>query len=160
MTAARHGANAIAAVLLSIAAAATSAAGSPAGRPLVVNTATGLALSGFDPVAYFADAKAEPGRGAFELGAEGVVWRFRNEGNRAAFRKHPDVYRPGFGGYDPIAIARDRAVPGHPLFWTISGERLYLFYSAGNRDRFLADPGAALDAANQAWPQVEKSAAR
>ena len=35
-----------------------------------------------------------------------AVWRFRNEGNRAAFAEHPEVYLPRFGGYDPVTIAR------------------------------------------------------
>jgi hypothetical protein len=92
------------------------------------HAATGLAISGFDPVAYFTDSKAVPGRPELELNLKGVVWRFRSEGNRAAFQLAPDAYAPRFGGYDPVAISRDRAVPGHPLFWAITGERLYLFY--------------------------------
>jgi hypothetical protein len=60
------------------------------------------------------------------LRLDGAVWRFRNEGNRAAFAEHPEVYLPRFGGYDAVAIARGVSVPGHPLFWTITGERLYL----------------------------------
>jgi hypothetical protein len=155
MTAARQCANALA-LLLTLA-----GCGGPAwASPLVVDPATGLALSGFDPVAYFAGGEAEQGRPAFELRADGAIWRFRNEGNRAAFRQHPDVYRPVFGGYDPVAIARERAVPGHPLFWAISGERLYFFYSGKNRAVFLADPAATLDAAGRNWPQVERTIAR
>ena len=73
---------------------------------LVVNAHTGLAISGFDPVAYFTDAKPKIGRPDMELRLDGAVWRFRNEGNRAAFADHPEVYTPRFGGYDPVAIAR------------------------------------------------------
>ena len=102
------------------------------GRPqttgIVVNALTGLAISGFDPVAYFVDAKPKMGRPDMELRLDGAVWRFQNEGNRAAFADHPEVYTPRFGGYDPVAIARGVSVPGHPLFWAVTGERLYLFY--------------------------------
>lgn len=127
---------------------------------LIVNAATGLAISGFDPVAYFTDGRAEPGRPEFELSLHSAVWRFRNEGNRSAFRLQPDVYRPRFGGYDPVAIARDRAVAGHPLFWAIAEGRLYLFYSDDNRDLFLADPGRVLAQAERKWPEVERTIAR
>ena len=75
-----------------------------------------------------------------------AVWRFRNEGNRAAFAEHPEVYTPRFGGYDPVAIARGASVPGHPLFWSVTGERLYLFYSAEARAAFLAEPGNIIEA--------------
>src|SRR5688572_29448696 len=92
-----------------------------AGR-VVSDSLTGLALSGFDPVAYFTDRRPQLGEGDHELSHRGVVWRFRNEGNRAAFARDPDVYAPRFGGYDAIALARGVAVPGHPLIWLISGE--------------------------------------
>src|SRR5262249_20660420 len=82
---------------------------------LAVNPNTGLAISGFDPVAYFAEGKALFGQAEFELNLDGVVWRFSNEGNRGAFAIHPEVYTPRFGGYDPVAIGHGRSVPGHPL---------------------------------------------
>jgi hypothetical protein len=81
------------------------------------------------------------GRPDLELRVEGVVWRFRNEGDPAAFADHPEVYTPRFDGYDPVAIARGQSVPAHPFFWAVTGERLYLFYSADARAAFLADPG-------------------
>lgn len=135
------------------------AAASPT-EPLVVNPHTGLAISGFDPVAYFTDGKPVNGRAELELSLGGTVWRFRNEGNRAAFVAHPEVYRPSFGGYDPVAIARGRSVAGHPLFWAVVGERLYLFYSEVARTAFLADPGRIIDTATRKWPEVARSLGR
>ena len=128
--------------------------------PLVVNPDTGLALSGFDPVAYFTDGKPEFGRPELEFRNNGVVWRFRNEGDRAAFADHPEVYIPRFGGYDPVAVARGTSVPGHPLFWSVTGERLYLFYSEDARVEFLADPGGVIARAERKWPEVARGIAR
>ena len=109
-----------------LAAAASPSAGSP--RPAAIRAATtelivvdrnsGLAISGFDPVAYFIDGVAMPGKGDFEASFAGAVWRFRNEGNRGAFIADPDTYMPRFGGYDPIGVARGVAVPGDPRLWT------------------------------------------
>ena len=87
------------------------------------------------------------------------MWRFSNPGNRAAFEENPEVYRPRFGGYDPVAIARGASVPGHPLFWAVTAERLYLFYSAETRDKFLADPGRIIAAAERKWPAVARTLA-
>jgi hypothetical protein len=125
--------------------------------PVVVNALTELAISGFDPVAYFTDGKPKIGRPDLELRAGGAVWRFQNEGNRAAFADHPEVYTPCFGGYDPVAIARGSSVPGHPLFWAVIGERLYLFYSGEARMAFLAEPGAILERATRKWPEVART---
>jgi hypothetical protein len=127
---------------------------------IVVNAHTGLAISGFDPVAYFTDAKPKFGRPDLELRLDGAVWRFCNEGNRAAFAEHPEVYIPRFGGYDPVAIARGNSVPGHPLFWAVTGERLYLFYSAKARADFLAEPGGIIERATRKWPEVARSIGR
>jgi hypothetical protein len=121
---------------------------------LAVNATTGLAISGFDPVAYFTEGKALFGRAEFELNLEGSVWRFNNEGNRGAFEKNPEVYAPQFGGYDPVAIGRGRGVQGHPLIWAVAGQRLYLFYSEQTRASFLADPGRIIDTAERKWPDV------
>jgi hypothetical protein len=139
---------------------ASSSAPAAAPEPLVVNPNTGLALSGFDPVAYFTDGKPQFGLPELEPRVNGVVWRFRNSGDRAAFADHPDVYTPRFGGYDPVAIARGDSVPGRPLFWAVSGERLYLFYSAEARAEFLADPAGILARATRKWPNVARDIAR
>ena len=130
------------------------------GEPVVVNPASGLAISGFDPVAYFSRGAAVLGRPELELGLGGVVWRFLNVGNRAAFAEHPDVYAPQFGGYDPVAIGRGASVAGHPEIWTISGERLYLFSDDAARGEFLADPARIIERANQKWPGVAHGIAR
>jgi len=148
---------AIAAGLLLFAAVSPASGEQPA---LVVNNRTGLAISGFDPVAYFTDKTPQAGRPELELNSGGAVWRFRNEGNRAEFAAHADIYTPQFGGYDPVAIANGKSVPGHPLFWTVTADRLYLFYSDEARAAFLADPGRIIDRATRKWPDVSRTVPR
>ncbi|HEY7997464.1 MAG TPA: YHS domain-containing (seleno)protein [Pseudolabrys sp.] len=130
------------------------------GDRIVIDADSGLALSGFDPVAYFTDGKPKIGRPGLELRRGDTIWRFRNEGNRAAFAEHPKVYTPRFGGYDPVAVARGVSVPGHPLFWSVTGDRLYLFYSAEARTAFLAEPGNIIEAAERKWPAVARDIGR
>ena len=124
---------------------------------VVVDRHTGLALYGFDPVSYFTDAEPLIGRPEFELSFAGAVWRFRNEGNRAAFRDRADVYMPLFGGYDAFAVARGIAVPGDPRYWLVLQRRLYLFESEAARAAFAADPGVAVAAAQAQWPELLKT---
>jgi hypothetical protein len=64
--------------------AAAPAASTGANSPLVVNPETGLALSGYDPVAYFTRRMPTFGRPDIELSFKGAVWRFQNSGDRAA----------------------------------------------------------------------------
>jgi hypothetical protein len=127
---------------------------------IVVNAATGLALSGVDPVAYFVDGKPVFGSPDLELTRFGTIWRFRNQGNRAAFVQSPEIYMPQFGGYDPVAILRGRAVPGHPLIWSVKNERLYLFYDEADRAAFQADPDRIIATAARRWPALEQTLGR
>jgi hypothetical protein len=121
---------------------------------VVTDSRTGLAIYGFDPVVYFIDATATPGRPDFEFRYRDAVWRFRNPGNRAAFAEHPTDYEPQFGGYDPVAIARSVPTPGNPRIWLIAANKLYLFYREETRAEFAAnaDGFAALAAAK--WGDV------
>jgi hypothetical protein len=121
---------------------------------IVVDRHTGLAIHGFDPVAYFTDAKATIGREELELSLGGVAWRFRNLGNRAAFAEYPHIYMPRFGGYDPVALARGVATPGHPHLWLVADDRLYLFHSLDAQSTFAADPSRAVAAAEARWAKV------
>lgn len=124
---------------------------------VVADRYSGLALYGYDPVAYFTDRAAKAGRGGIELNYRGVAWRFCNEGNRDAFARDPDVYMPRFGGHDPVAIAGNVARDGHPYFWAIHAKRLYLFYSEEARTAFAADPDGILHQAEANWPQLSRT---
>jgi hypothetical protein len=124
---------------------------------IVVDRHTGLAIHGFDPVAYFTDAKARIGREELELSLGGVVWRFRNLGNRAVFAEYPDIYMPRFGGYDPVALGRGVATPGHPHLWLVINDRLYLFHSHDTQSAFAADPRHAIAAADARWAEVRST---
>ena len=127
---------------------------------LVADRYTGLAIGGFDPVAYFTDARPMVGRPGFELSEAGAVWRFRNEGNRAFFLANPEIYGPQFGGYDPIDVARGVAFAGNPKFWLVADQRLYPFGAAESRDAFAADPARVLREAKHRWPGLLETLAQ
>jgi hypothetical protein len=136
-----------------------SAAQASTTERVVVNRFSGLAIEGFDPVAYFTDAQAELGRQEFEASQAGAVWRFRNASNRASFVAHPDIYGPQFGGYDPIDLARGITVAGNPRFWLVSGQRLYLFSREQSRDAFAANAAGVLRKATARWPGLQQTLA-
>ena len=127
---------------------------------VVVNRFSGLAIEGFDPVAYFIDHQPALGSSDFEASQAGAVWRFRNEGNRASFVAHPEVYGPQFGGYDPVDVARGVAFAGNPRFWVIADSRLYLFGMEEHRDAFAADPDRFVQPARAHWPKLRQTLAQ
>lgn len=120
---------------------------------------SGLALSGYDPVAYQAEGRALAGRPDYELNYRGFVWRFATAANREAFRDAPEVYEPAFAGFDPLAVTQGRAVESDPRRFAILGSRLFLFRTEESRSRFVAE--AALQASAEAnWPAVSRQIAR
>lgn len=124
---------------------------------IVVDRNSGLAIHGFDPVAYFTSGGPSVGKGAFEYRHAGAVWRFRNSGNLSAFANDPQIYMPRFGGYDPVAVGRGVAAAGDPRIWLIVGERLYLFHSPQNKAAFLANSEQAIATADETWPTVQRT---
>jgi len=126
---------------------------------VVVDRHTGLAIYGIDPVAYFTAGRPTAGREDFEHRHAGAVWRFVNEGNRAAFAADPEVYMPRFGGFDPVGISRGLAQPGYPALWVVSQQRLYLFYTADARAAFLANASEVIAGATARWPAVKNELA-
>jgi len=136
-----------------------SAARAATTERVVVNRHTGLAIGGFDPVAYFTDRAARLGDAEYEASAGGAVWRFASAGNRSFFLARPDVYAPQFGGYDPVDVARGVPVAGNSLLWLVVGQRLYLFGREQSRDAFAANPEQFLHDASQRWPELQDTLA-
>lgn len=116
--------------------------------------ATGLAIGGYDPLAYYTRETAAKGDEDHELRWGGAAWRFLNPGNRAAFERHPAVYAPRFAGYDPYALADGRAVRGLPSLWARRGERVYLFANPGNLRLWKESPDALIARAEANWPAL------
>lgn len=117
---------------------------------VVADPSSGIALYGYDPVAYFTEGRPVQGRRDIEAEWGGAAWRFSSEANRAAFLSSPETYAPRFGGYDPSAIAIGVAAAGHPLLFAVRGERLYLFRTEADRRSFAGDRRAEAN-----WPRVE-----
>src|SRR3546814_1694466 len=89
----------------------------------------GLAIHGYDPVAYFTDGKPVEGKAEFTHSYEGTVWRFATAANRDAFAADPALYAPQYGGYCAWAVAQGSPAPTDPAAWPIEGGKLSLNYS-------------------------------
>lgn len=126
------------------------------GERFLVDALSGVALRGFDPVAYFETREARSGLAIHEALWSGVAWRFVSQANKAAFEQHPDVYQPRFGGHDADAAGRGLVVEADPTIFALADERLYFFRSQEAKQRFLADRNAAVRA-ERSWSVLERS---
>jgi hypothetical protein len=114
----------------------------------------GVAVGGYDPVAYFRDGRPAKGSGKFAAKHAGVAWHFSSAANRDAFLAAPNTYAPAFGGYCAWAVSRGYTAKGDPRHWKIVGGRLYLNYSAGVQKQWAADIPGNIAKGKANWPKV------
>ena len=94
------------------------------------NLEKGLAIQGYDPVAYF-DNKAVQGDKKFSTQYKGVTYFFSSEGNKSTFIKNPSKYEPQYGGWCAFAMGdTGKKVEVNPETFKIVDGKLYLFYNA------------------------------
>lgn len=108
----------------------------------------GVAVGGYDPVAYFTEGRAVPGRAEIALRWRGVRWHFATPSHRQAFEANPRSYAPQFGGHCAVGVSRGDLRPGNPELFMIHDDRLYLVESPAEHGRLSSAPTAVLQ---DAW---------
>ena len=111
----------------------------------------GLAIQGFDPVAYFTDGKPVLGDATISASFDGATYHFASLGHKAAFEADPARYVPQYGGYCAYAAAQGAKAPIEPEQFTIADGKLYLNFNADVRQRWLQDQASFSSAADAWW---------
>lgn len=94
------------------------------------NLSNNLAISGYDPVAYFTVKKAVKGKSMYSVSEKNVTYYFSSKENMEAFVKNPSAYEPEYGGWCAYAMgATGEKVPVDPETFKIVNNKLYLFYN-------------------------------
>jgi YHS domain-containing protein len=115
---------------------------------------SGLALQGYDPVAYFSEKKPVAGKPEFTARHEGATYRFASAANRDAFAAAPAKYAPQYGGYCAFGMAGGYKAPIEPGAWTVVDGKLYLNYSRSVRSQWSSDVPGYVRKADANWPSV------
>ncbi len=92
-----------------------------------VNTTSGLALNGYDPVAYFEAGQPMNGDSQFSYEWNGATWQFSDAKNRSLFVQNPESYVPQFGGFCSFAVSKGVTAEISPSAWHIRDSKLFLF---------------------------------
>lgn len=129
-------------------------AGSPA-DPVNKNSG-GVAIKGYDPVAYFTDSKPVKGSPQFTHQWNGATWQFASASHRDEFAKSPEKYAPQFGGYCAYGVSQNHTAPIDPEAWTVLDGKLYLNYSQGVKKTWSKDTPKYLEQAEENWPALHK----
>lgn len=126
-------------------------------EPLVNVDKDGVGIKGYDPVAYFLEARAVKGSADYQSTVNGVTYNFASAGNKAAFDADPAKYEPQFGGFCAWAVSNGYTAKIDPDAFQIVDGRLLLQYNKRIRDKFSADTAGNLAKADANWPGlVEK----
>ena len=116
----------------------------------------GVAIEGYDPVAYFTDSKPVKGSSQYTYRWEGAVWHFASAQHRDAFAKSPESYAPQYGGYCAYGVSQGHTASVDPAAWKIINGKLYLNYNREVQQLFLKDPSSEIEKADQNWPKLHK----
>ncbi|MCZ8107788.1 MAG: YHS domain-containing (seleno)protein [Burkholderiales bacterium] len=118
----------------------------------------GLAIRGYDPVAYFAVGKPTPGLAQFTAKHEGATYQFANAANRDAFAANPAKYAPAFGGFCAMGAVFQKKLDGDPNLWRVVDGKLYLNVGEPAQKRWLEDVPGNITKASQNWPVIRGKA--
>jgi YHS domain-containing protein len=132
------------------------AASAFAGKADPVYSDSGLAIRGYDPVAYYQDSRPVKGASQFAYRWMGATWLFASAENRDRFQAEPLRYAPQYGGYCAYGVSQGHTVSIDPEAWRIVDSKLYLNYSKDVQKKWVEDVPGNIQKADRNWPGLHK----
>src|SRR5450432_738322 len=120
----------ISVTILSLLSVLTGFSQTEAFRAKQFNLDNGVAIKGYDPVAYFTLNKAVKGKREFSFSYHGIGYHFATAADQQSFQASPAKYEPQYGGRCAYAMGHDgsKVEVDTETFKIIDG-KLYLFYN-------------------------------
>ncbi|MFI4854761.1 MAG: YHS domain-containing (seleno)protein [Phycisphaerales bacterium JB065] len=119
-----------------------------------VSGASDVALSGFDPVSFFASDTPLNGSPMIRAEHAGATYLFATEANRDAFAANPERYTPQYGGFCAYGASLGILLPVDITTAQVRNGKLYLNVNADILDKFNADFEGSVSRANANWPAL------
>ena len=113
--------------------------------------AAGVAIRGYDTVAYFKAGRALKGSESFSFPWHGMTWLFSSDENRDRFAKEPEKYAPQYDGYCAWAMTEGRKALTDPEVWKIVDGKLYLNCSETASEKWSRDIPGNIRKADANW---------
>lgn len=118
----------------------------------------GIALRGYDPVAYFTIGKPTPGDKQFTATYDGAQYLFASAANRDAFVAEPAKFAPAYGGFCAMGAVFGKKLDTDPTLWRVVDGKLYLNVGEPAQKRWLEDVPGNITKANENWPSIMNAA--
>ena len=127
-------------------------AGVRAGSEINTGYFGGVAIEGYDTVAYFTDKQAVKGSDKFQYDWLGATWYFKNSGHRDLFSENPVKYAPQYGGFCADGVAYgETTVNIEPTSFAIIDGKLYI---SAAKEMELDKVDGQLAKAENNWPKI------
>lgn len=122
----------------------------------VVNTlgTDGVAIKGYDPVAYFTEGAPREGKPEHMVEYKGAKWQFSSAENKAQFEANPEKFEPVYGGYCAYGVSQNYLVKIEPDAWSIHKGKLYLNYDKNVQKSWSENPDGYIQQADENWPAL------
>ena len=128
----------------------------PAITPVNRSLIGGVAIKGYDPVAYFTDGHPVKGSREFTFTWNDATWQFASAAHRDLFARDPAAYAPQYGGYCAWAVSQGYTAGIDPASWKIVADKLYLNYDPDVQARWAQDIPGFIAKAEKNWPVLLK----
>ena len=123
-------------------------------KPIVNAGSEGIAIKGYDTVAYFTMGKPVKGDEQFTNEWHGAKWLFSSVEHRDLFAANPEKYAPQYGGYWAYAVSRGSTADIDPQLWTIEDGKLYLNLNDKVSKLWFESLSENIKEADKNWPSV------
>jgi len=115
----------------------------------------GVAIKGYDPVAYFTDQNPTMGESTFQYKWQDATWYFTSEDHKRLFVSNPEKYAPEFGGYCAYGVSKGSKADIDPTAWSIVDNKLYLNFNESVQAIWKKNSVEYIRVANQNWPKIK-----
>ena len=126
-------------------------------KTLINMGADGVALKGYDPVAYFTLSRAVPGQEELQYTWRNARWHFSSQEHLMLFKENPDKYVPQYGGYCAYAVSRGTTADIDPEAWAIVDSKLYLNLNKEVQKIWQQDREEYIKKADKNWPRIVRT---
>lgn len=122
-----------------------------------VYSSGGVAVRGYDVVAYHIKSKVQKGKADYSYHWRNTDWYFSSEENRNKFQASPENYAPQYGGFCAYAASKGSLAPTDPNAWTVYNKKLYLNYSQSVTATWLKNIELNIARADKHWLRLKNT---
>ena len=124
-------------------------------KPLNIDK-NGVAIHGYDPVAYFSEGKATKGDPRYQSSYAGATYYFQSSADKETFDRDPTKYVPQYGGYCAMAMTMGKLEDVEPNYFLVHDGKLLLQRNEKAHMMFAKDPVANHKKADESWEKIQE----